>query len=862
MMSFISFASGGGPTIPCTDANPFCTAISYDFPNETNTTAPTGPNYGCLGSQPNPVWYYMEVDQAGSFQIGLSQTTGPNGTGTGLDVDFALWGPFASLSAGCTSIMGGQASIQCSYSTSYTETVGIGMPGGTGTGASTPPAATAGQVYIVIITNFNGGAGYISFNQTGGTGVADCSIVSPCSVTANNSGPFCAGSGLLTNLTASTIAGATYSWTGPAGFTSSDQNPTNVPVPSAAGNYDYTVEVNDAGNICSTTTTVVVNPLPDANAGPDGQLTCTNTSISLAGSSATPGVTYSWTGPGVVSGGSSTSPTVNQAGTYTITVTNPATGCQNTDQALVTQNITPPNANAGSAINLTCASPTQSLSGSSSTPGANYSWSGPGIVSGGTTLTPTVNAAGSYTLTVTNPLNGCTANSSVTVTSNITPPNANAGVDMTITCTNPSITLNGSSSTSGVNYSWTGPGIVSGGTSANPTVNQAGTYTLTVTNPTNSCTNTDQVTVTLNTTVPASNAGVDQVLNCSSGTVVLNGSASAAGMTYSWTGPGIVSGGNTTSPTVNQAGTYTITVTNPTNGCSSTDDVIVTNNINIPSVDFTADTLNGCEQLTVSFTGIADPGLQYAWNFGDGGNAASLNAVHNYNTIGCFDVSLTVTNTANGCSNTHQMTDYICIVPNPTASFVVTPDDGCGPLTITMSNNSQNATIYDWSLTPGGTQQTVNLNPVTLTVNESTQIELTAWNSLGCQNSMTAFVTMLNCGCTDPLALNFDSSVDYNDGSCIYPPPSIHVPNVFTPNADGTNDFFEFSPVFIAEIQVTIVNRWGNLVFEGKGPDPKWDGKINSNEASDGTYFYKYTATSLIGEEFSGHGFVQLIRAN
>src|SRR5690606_38435030 len=129
--------------------------------------------------------------------------------------------------------------------------------------------------------------------------------------------------------------------------------------------------------------------------------------------------------------------------------------------------------------------------------------------------TPTVNAAGSYTLTVTNPLNGCTANSSVTVTSNITPTNANAGADMTITCTNPSIILNGSSSTSGVSYSWIGPGIVSGGTSANPSVNQAGTYTLTVTNPANSCTNTDQVTVTLNTTIPASNAGVDQVLNCS-----------------------------------------------------------------------------------------------------------------------------------------------------------------------------------------------------------------------------------------------------------------------------------------------------------------------------------------------------------
>jgi gliding motility-associated-like protein len=174
---------GGGTVVPCSDANPFCTTITYNFPNSTNTSAPSGPNYGCLGSQPNPIWYYMQVSDPGSFQITLAQTTGANGTGTGIDVDFAMWGPFTSLTAGCNSVMAGAAPIQCSFSTAFTETVGIGLPGGTGTGASTPPPATAGSVYIVLITNFNGGSGYISFNQTGGTGVADCSIVTPCDIT-------------------------------------------------------------------------------------------------------------------------------------------------------------------------------------------------------------------------------------------------------------------------------------------------------------------------------------------------------------------------------------------------------------------------------------------------------------------------------------------------------------------------------------------------------------------------------------------------------------------------------------------------------------------------------------------------------
>lgn len=169
----------------CIQANPFCTAQTYNFPNSTSNTSPSGPNYGCLSTQPNPIWYYMEVDQSGSFNINLVQTTGPNSTGSGIDVDFALYGPFSSLSTGCNSVMAGSsAPIQCSYSTAFTETIGIGLSGGTGTGLSTPAAAVAGQIYIVLLTNYADVAGYIDFNQTSGTGIADCSILTPCDITA------------------------------------------------------------------------------------------------------------------------------------------------------------------------------------------------------------------------------------------------------------------------------------------------------------------------------------------------------------------------------------------------------------------------------------------------------------------------------------------------------------------------------------------------------------------------------------------------------------------------------------------------------------------------------------------------------
>lgn len=167
----------------CDTANPFCSSNTYNFPNATSGTAPSGPNYGCLGSVPKPIWYYMEIGTSGTINISIQQTTGPNGTGGQIDVDFAMWGPFTSLSAGCAAITAGQAPLQCSFSASYSETIGLGMSGGTGSGASTPASAVAGQFYIVLLTNYSGSAGYISFNQTGGSGSADCAIVAPCSIT-------------------------------------------------------------------------------------------------------------------------------------------------------------------------------------------------------------------------------------------------------------------------------------------------------------------------------------------------------------------------------------------------------------------------------------------------------------------------------------------------------------------------------------------------------------------------------------------------------------------------------------------------------------------------------------------------------
>ncbi|NMC37924.1 MAG: DUF11 domain-containing protein, partial [Bacteroidales bacterium] len=261
----------------------------------------------------------------------------------------------------------------------------------------------------------------------------------------------------------------------------------------------------------------------DVNAGPDKEITCTVTEVTLEGSSTIPGATFSWVasnGGHIVSGDLTATPVVDAAGTYTLTVTDPVSGCTGTDVALVTLNNTPPNVNAGPDKQLTCLVTQVTLEGSSTTQGATFSWiaSGGGhIVSGGSTATPVVDAAGTYTLTVTDPANGCTATDVAVVTVSNTLPNVSAGPDKQLTCLVTQVTLEGSSTTQDATFSWIASGggnIVSGATTATPLVNAAGTYTLTVTDPTNGCTATDVAVVTVSNTLPNASAGPDKQLTC------------------------------------------------------------------------------------------------------------------------------------------------------------------------------------------------------------------------------------------------------------------------------------------------------------------------------------------------------------
>ncbi len=451
----------------------------------------------------------------------------------------------------------------------------------------------------------------------------------------------------------------TYTWEGP-GIDAANANEQNPEV-SASG--EYILTVTNIDNACTASSTVEVSQdagVPLANAGDDQQLTCDITEIQLfgAGSSSGPTITYTWVGPGITSANQNeANPIVDQTGSYTLTVFDSANGCTASDIAEVLQDASVPAADAGDNQALGCELTNAELGGPDSSTGENisYDWEGPGITAtNADDQFPVVNQAGTYTLTVTNTDNNCSATSSVEVLSDDLLPEANAGADQTLTCETEAVILDATASTSGdgIIYSWTGPGISTANESEqSPEVAVSGIYILTVTNINNGCSSTDEVEVLQDGDFPNANAGEDQLLTCDITEVTLDGSASDSGMIYSWEGPGInPENVNEQNPTVDQTGSYTLTVLNEANGCSAQDIVEVSQDAGVPVADAGQTQTLGCEIANTEIGGEGSstgPNITYSWE-GPGINAS--NETDQFPTVDAAgEYSLTVTNTDNNC---------------------------------------------------------------------------------------------------------------------------------------------------------------------------------------------------------------------
>tara|TARA_R110002049_G_scaffold20846_10_gene76627 strand:+ start:793 stop:1263 length:471 start_codon:yes stop_codon:yes gene_type:complete len=91
-------------------------------------------------------------------------------------------------------------------------------------------------------------------------------------------------------------------------------------------------------------------------------------------------------------------------------------------------------------------------------------------------------------------------------------------------------------------------------------------------------------------------------------------------------------------------------------------------------------------------------------------------------------------------------------------------------------------------------------------------------------------------------------------------PTTAYLPNAFTPDQDGTNDRFGVVGINVAEYQLKIFNRWGELIFESSDIANKWDGTHNGNLVPDGVYVYTLFAKELTtGKRITKTGTVTLL---
>lgn len=444
-------------------------------------------------------------------------------------------------------------------------------------------------------------------------------------------------------------AGSTFAWT-PAGTLDDPAlaNPTATPTVSPT---TYTVTVTDI-NGCVDTDDIIVtlSPLPTADAGNDTAI-CITDSVQLT---ATGGVTYSWsptTGlddPNIANPMASPGTTT----TYTVTVTD-ASGCVDTDDVIVTVNPLPTITTSNDTA--ICINDSTQLSASG---GTAYVWTpaadldDPNISN--PYASPTVTTT--YFVTVTDG-NGCSNIDSVLVTVNPLPI-ADAGPDTTI-CDGTPVQIGGNpTGPAGSTFSWNPSATLDDGALANPTASPVGntTYVVTVTDL-NGCVNTDVVDVTVSTLPPA-DAGVDTAI-CAGDSVQLSASG---GTIYSWSPVTGLDDPNIADPMAGPASTttYTVTVTDP-QGCSATDDVVVTVNP-LPVADAGPDSTI-CIGTTITIGGAptGPAGSTFAWT-----PAGTLNDP----TIANPDATTPVTTTyfvtvtdPNGCSNIDSMTIFVNPLP-------------------------------------------------------------------------------------------------------------------------------------------------------------------------------------------------------
>jgi gliding motility-associated-like protein len=518
-------------------------------------------------------------------------------------------------------------------------------------------------------------------------------------------------------------------------------------------------------------------------------LDSTTATINVTGG--TPSFTYSWSG-------GQTTQTVSglMAGVYTVTVID-AAGCQTIDSVtVVNMGVLSATYTSQNILCSTLGSISLNVTGGASP--YDYTWS-----SGDSTQNITnITTPATYSVTVTD-ANGCVASLTGIAITGAPVWNISSLTIGNTTCNgsngSASVQLSNSSSYS-MFYYWTDSfgtpiGII---TDSTITGLPAGTYFVEVYDST-FCKDT---ILTINI-LPSTNfiptvSGTNTI--CLGQNTTLT---AAGGVSYTWNPGGIATAAATVSPVATT--TYTVTGTNAA-GCTGTATYVVT----ISSLPVSAGgSTTICEGQSATLT--SGGGTTYTWS--PGGASSSSVSVSPTSTT-----TYTVTGTTSGCNGTATVTVNVNSAPIISAGPDVIVMEGAS-----TTLNASGGGTYTWS-PPAGLSCTNCQSPIATPL-QPTIYCVTVTNGAGC--------TTNDC---------VEVGIEYQ----------IEIPNVFTPNGDGTNETFYIHGLKLGVAPIKIYNRWGRVVYESLGYNNDWNG----DGVSDGVYYYILNYP-LNGKSYAG--FIQIL---
>lgn len=299
---------------------------------------------------------------------------------------------------------------------------------------------------------------------------------------------------------------------------------------------------------------------------------------------------------------------------------------------------------------------------------------------------------------------------------------------------------------------------------------------------------------------------------CEGGTTILT-SSSATNNTW------IPNGETTASITVDQTGTYAVTVTN-TYGCSATslNTVVVVYQNNINATISAPD--SACYNESFTLTAMGGGAAAYSWN--TGAITASITPV--ITAVTSYTVEIT---DANGCKDTAMVIMHIYPQPNAVDDQLGVDQDETGAVYV-LTNDNMNGTVTILTMPSNGTAMVVG-DSIVYAPNAG---------YYG-QDYMEYLLCSKECPNQCDTA-RVDILVDQY--------VALFVPNGFSPNGDGQNDLFVIAGLEnYPDNELIILNQWGDMLYRSHPYYNDWDGKANvgmnigNNPVTDGTYFYIFT---------------------